>query len=412
MADLNDRRETHWVKGLYLRGTNYRFKRRVNGRIVIDCLGRIPFDEAERKVRRLNLAVEDGVDIQQTVARTRKTFAVHAQEWLRKKRAQLGDGASVRRYQAITDNFNHFLATQNLGNAPLSDIGYAVCDDYITHRRTAPIMSNGQRSTPNANKFTRKSCCKFGAAKKTVHEEKSVLKAVFKEARQRGFVLVNPWEDVVTEKPTKDEILEKHHPLTREECSRLIAAAVTLDQRKKQTPSLADIITFAVNTGCREDEICKLEWSDIDLKERLIRVRRKKVTETRQKRGACVETREYVWKPKASQGDIPMNETVKSLLGRLHLSRHSNFVFAQGDGGSCRLRLLRLTQRAAALAGIKGRLRFHDLRHTFGTLLRERDVALENIKVLMRHADLKETQLYAKPNPQAAHNAVKLLEIT
>jgi integrase len=173
---------------------------------------------------------------------------------------------------------------------------------------------------------------------------------------------------------------------------------------------LADIITFAVNTGCREDEICKLEWSDVNFKEQLIHIRTKKVIENRRKADGQVETIKYEWKPKATQGVVPMNETVRALLQRLHSVRKSNFVFAQDDGGSCRLRLLRLTQRAAKQAGVK-RIRFHDLRHTYGTLLRDSGVPLDVIMQLMRHADMHETLLYAKPSNQAAHEAVKRLEV-
>jgi integrase len=170
------------------------------------------------------------------------------------------------------------------------------------------------------------------------------------------------------------------------------------------------IAAMMVNTGCREDEICKLEWSDVSFKEGLVHIRKKKVVENRRKADGQVETREYEWKPKASQGDVPMNKTVKALLQRLHSARTSNFVFAQDDGGSCRVRLLRLTQRAAKQAGIK-RIRFHDLRHTYGTLLREKGVPLETIMQLMRHADIEETMLYAKPSNQAAHEAAKRLEV-
>jgi len=175
-------------------------------------------------------------------------------------------------------------------------------------------------------------------------------------------------------------------------------------------PALADIITFAVNTGCREDEICKLEWSDVNFKEQVIHVRKKKVIEKRQKAGGQVETIKYDRKPKAAQGDVPMNEMVRALLQRLLSVKKSNFVFTQDDGGNCRLRLLRLTQKAAELAGIK-RIRFHDLRHTYGTLRRDSGVSLDVIMQLMRHADMRETLLYAKPSNHAAQEAVKRLDV-
>jgi len=54
-----------------------------------------------------------------------------------------------------------------------------------------------------------------------------------------------------------------------------------------------------------------------------------------------------------------------------------------------------MLKKAEDLAGIKGRLRVHDLQHTFGTLLCSKNKPLETIKGLMRYADIRETLLYA-----------------
>ena len=410
MADLRDKREPNWPNGLYRRAGSYRFRRRVGGTYVVRVFGPITLNEATRKALRMTLDIEDGKEAGQVAPQVRKTFFAHSQEWLVKKKAVLGDGPTLQRYRAIVDNFALYLSSRQLSKAPLPSIDYAVCDDYVTHRRTAPIMPNGLRLGSLATKFTRKSACRNGAAKKTVYEERIVLKSVFKEAIRRKLIIQNPWEDVVVVPPKREEIRAKHNPLTEAECKALIAAATAEDQKRHRVPALADIIVYAINTGCREDEVCKVEWTDINFKERLIHVRAKKVVETRHKPDGTVETLEYEWKPKATQGDVPINNAVKAVLERLYNERKSNFVFAQPDGGSCRTRLLRLTQQAARDAGIK-RIRFHDLRHTYGTLLREKGVSLEVIMQLMRHADMKETLLYAKPSTQAAHDAIKKLNV-
>ena len=67
-------------------------------------------------------------------------------------------------------------------------------------------MPNGLCLGSLATKFTRKSACRNGAAKKTVYEERIVLKAVFKEAIRRKLITQNPWEDVVVVPPKREEM--------------------------------------------------------------------------------------------------------------------------------------------------------------------------------------------------------------
>ena len=58
--------------------------------------------------------------------------------------------------------------------------------------------------------------------------------------------------------------------------------------------------------------------------------------------------------------------------------------------------LLALLKKAQARAGIPGRLRIHDLRHTLGRRLRkDLGVPLETIMGILRHADIRETLIYA-----------------
>ena len=88
----------------------------------------------------------------------------------------------------------------------------------------------------------------------------------------------------------------------------------------------------------------------------------------------------------------------------------SNFVFAHHDGGRCRIKLLRHLNKAQKLAEITGRLRLHDLRHTFAVRLRERGCPLETIMGIMRHADIKETLIYAPYNLKEGAKMITLLD--
>lgn len=206
-------REPHWPKGLYQRNESFRFHRRVNGRVYVDVFGRIPFEQAQRKAHRHNLDIEDGKNPIQEKARIETTCNSFAEEWLRKKRAKFGDNKGLIRYRGIVDNFRRFLGKKSEGT--LSNITYATCDDYVTHRLTQPLAPNGYaHREKGGEKFIRKSIMKQGAAKKTVYEERVVLKALFKEAVKRRLISTNPWDDVEVEPPTRHEKTAKHHPLT------------------------------------------------------------------------------------------------------------------------------------------------------------------------------------------------------
>ena len=62
--------------------------------------------------------------------------------------------------------------------------------------------------------------------------------------------------------------------------------------------------------------------------------------------------------------------------------------------------LLRAFQRALARAGIR-RMRFHDLRHTFGTRMAAAGVPMRTLQEWMGHRDLRTTLLYADYSPGA-----------
>jgi integrase len=62
--------------------------------------------------------------------------------------------------------------------------------------------------------------------------------------------------------------------------------------------------------------------------------------------------------------------------------------------------LLRAFQRALARAGVR-RVRFHDLRHTFGTRMAAAGVPMRSLQEWMGHRDLRTTLIYADYSPGA-----------
>jgi integrase len=121
----------------------------------------------------------------------------------------------------------------------------------------------------------------------------------------------------------------------------------------------------------------------------------------------------FRWTQKASPGRVPLTPTSKRLLQRRAGARTgSPFVFAHPDGGPIRSDYWEQFKRLLKLAGLSSVYRVHDLRHTFGMSLRRKGVPLESIMGLMRHADIKETMIYAKYSDEEGAQQIVKIEAT
>jgi integrase len=429
----------------------------------MEIWGCIPLADAIRKATRHNLDLEEGrIPLDGRVGRETTVAYFVRDVWLKKKATEVRP-KSLSRYRAVMEHFIEYLETRGMCSPALGTISYEIATDYLVHRASTPLMPNGQK------KFTR--AIRQGAAKKTVHFEREILFQVFKEAVRRELVKHNPFADVHPKKPSPHEVAAAHHPLTQEEEDALLRASAEVDRSSADNgnPRFHDMVLFLVRTGLREDEMRHLEWGDIDWKEGLICVRQKRVEETRvvpipatavrglkkllagktpqdpvfeddhdivtfgvrlnirrkqdmleMKAGdvdlaarRITTSRTYVWKPKGTNGVVPMCAAVRSLLAGLAEKKAGNFVFAHRDGGACRVDLLTLLKVAKEKAGIKGNLRIHDLRHTLAfRLRRDKGVSLEAIMGILRHADIRETLIYAPYSLEEGRTAIARLDVS
>lgn len=128
------------------------------------------------------------------------------------------------------------------------------------------------------------------------------------------------------------------------------------------------ILRLFLDTGLRSKELLSLRVEDIDLKNRMIRVRETKNGEER---------------------IVFFTEETEKLL-RKYLAK---------QGSSERLfpmtyqALYKLIKRLGERAGIKG-LRPHILRHTFATIAIRKGLPLPAVQRLLGHKDIKTTQIY------------------
>lgn len=176
-----------------------------------------------------------------------------------------------------------------------------------------------------------------------------------------------------------------------EERDRFLAFARTAD------PDLHDLACVAVHTGLRIGELLGLHWDCIDLDRKTIMVKRSK----------CQTT--GILREQTKSGrfrEVPMNQVVAEVMRqRRGLGKAGDqpaFLVDHPRNTSTRLR------RLARRAGVKP-IRFHDLRHTFASLLAMAGVDLALIRELLGHGCYSQTLRYAHLHPSRMTGATEKL---
>jgi integrase len=163
------------------------------------------------------------------------------------------------------------------------------------------------------------------------------------------------------------------------------------------------LILTAAFTGGRQGELLALRWQDVDWLVQKARIRR-----------AYVRGEYGTPKSKRSSRGVPLAMRVAGALDDLHrataYARDDDLVFGHPHTGQPldRSQVLKRFKRYCRDAGIRKKVRFHDLRHTFGTRMAAAGVPLRTLQEWMGHADAKTTQIYADYAP--AENEAALVD--
>jgi integrase len=153
----------------------------------------------------------------------------------------------------------------------------------------------------------------------------------------------------------------------------------------------AAVFLTAAFTGLRKGELLALRWRDVDFPAATVRVR-----------GSYALGQ--LTTPKSGKARaVPLAPEVATALARLagrgRWTGDDDLVFVGGlgaylDGSALRRRY----QKAFGRAGLR-RLRFHDLRHTFGTRMIAR-ADIVRVQEWMGHADIQTTRRYLHFSPR------------
>lgn len=221
---------------------------------------------------------------------------------------------------------------------------------------------------------------KRGLKNTSINKILNVLKHMFTKAVEWDMVEAETLKRIRKVKPLKDDSKRLRY-LSKDECRTLLDNC---------NGYLKEIVTFALNTGCRRGEILPLKWDNVDMRHGFIRLDRTKNGERR---------------------DIPINDSLKSVLQGIARRLDIPYVFFDKVTGKPYQSVKRSFITACKKSGITD-FHFHDLRHTFASQLVMSGVDITTVSRLLGHKSLTMTLRYSHLAPNHLQSAVNMLNIT
>ncbi|MGH1573883.1 tyrosine-type recombinase/integrase [Methylobacterium sp. P31] len=212
-----------------------------------------------------------------------------------------------------------------------------------------------------------------GVTGATIRRDLATLSCMFSCAVAWDLVEINPVRQF-SKKHIREAPPRTSYP-SEEEVERLVAHA---------PPMIGRLIHLLAQTGMRQEEACGLEWKQVSIERREIRL----------------------WKTKTSSPrTIPLSDdALGTLLGTpQHPARR--YVFWHGDEGQ---RYVHFASRFAVIAKrAKVPWRCHDLRHRFASVFLQETGDLAALQAILGHRHIAMTLKYAHLNTAHLHRAIK-----
>jgi integrase len=232
----------------------------------------------------------------------------------------------------------------------------------------------------------------------TVNKIVTQMHAIFEHAIDHHGLMANPVARVKRLRESYDAA--RYDFFSPEEVNALVAAAAAGKHRDPSRPAVSDyevalrededrqdaaIYLTAALSGLRRGELLALRWGDVDFENSSIRVFEGfSASQTGKPKSRRSRTIPMVEKVADSLTDLKDRRDRTAKTDLVFVSRNSSHV----DGSALRRRY----HLALEAAGLR-RLRFHDLRHTFGSLAINAATIVQ-VQAWMGHADIKTTMRY------------------
>lgn len=283
-------------------------------------------------------------------------------EWLKTYLAIAKDRVTASTLESYCNIINNHIVPR-FGYSPLSDLSHIEIREYLSQ-----MLSNG-------------------LSPRTVNYVHTLLKATLKQAVEDGLLPLNPMDKVHKVKQPRSTA---RVILTVDDFNKLLHAASNDEIRR--------LMSVALSTGLRREEILGLRWLDIDLS-----ARRLSVNQTVIKVGSQVITTPLT-KTTASRRTIKIDARTADILRAqkaydeekaactigFYIDRGLVFSNKVGEAISP-LALTRRIETVVKRAGLPRGVTYYSFRHTHATLLLSRGVNIKVIQSRLGHASITTT---------------------
>jgi integrase len=261
-------------------------------------------------------------------------------------------------------------------NTLAASIAFRHLEDYRDHLLKLPTRRGNKRAGASVNR------------------EFAQLRRLFRRGRERGFLIRDPFKDGFS---LRVEEAKRDRHLSKAEFELLMA---------KCAPHLRVIVLAGVATGIRRGNLLALTWKQIDFDDSRIHLDETKngnplnipVTESLRQVLKIVRKEQLTQHMAAGRRGKPPEHVftyTRKVRGRMVTTAISDIKTA-----------FKAACRRAKLENV----RFHDLRHTFATCLRDAQTDMHMIGELLGHSWSTVTQRYAHENFDAKKEAISPIE--
>lgn len=250
-------------------------------------------------------------------------------------------------------------------------------------------------------------------SRRSVEYLHTIIGSALQQAYKNELIKKNVNEFTVLPKKEQKEI----EPLTVGEIERVLQVA-------KET-ELYSLILLEIFTGMRKGEILGLQWKNVDFERKVVWVRKNLCRVKNQDKNDGKKTKLILLEPKTKKSirEIPLSEEAVKVL-RVHKKKQNeqkmlyrdiyqdnDIVFAKADGSFEDPReILRRFHKILEKAGVR-KCRFHDLRHTFASILLNEGESMKVIQELLGHSTITTTMdIYSHVAKETKERSVEVLE--
>lgn len=290
---------------------------------------------------------------------TKTTYNDWLDDWLLFRRARVRESTYIRYRNAVDNHIRPYL-----GKYPIEAIATAYMESYVRE-----LLGNGRLDRDG------------GLSSKSVADILTIVKETFRYAECHGADLVCRFEHVCVRREMREMRV-----LSRGEERALVALLMA------DTDSYKLGVFLSLYTGIRIGELCALQWKDISLPDKTLRVSKTMQRLQKTEPNEAGKTHIVITEPKSYKAKrlIPLPEFVVETIAAFE-NRPDTYVLTGSGSKYVEPRTMQnrfknyISQSGIADAN------FHSLRHTFATRCVESGFDMKSLSEILGHSSVKIT---------------------